>query len=150
MRYFVFAIAGGVFAGYLLARAYMRLTVSVNDVPSSIVLQFAGTFGVWILAEHLHLSAIVTVVVFGITTARDAPRTGAGTQPLAVVCGVGTGCVRAERARVRADRLAASPDPGCSRPCRTSRVFPDCHDRAGHLRRRSIRMGVQLLRPLRD
>jgi NhaP-type Na+/H+ and K+/H+ antiporters len=29
---------------------------------------------VWILAEHLHLSAIVTVVVFGITAAREAPR----------------------------------------------------------------------------
>jgi NhaP-type Na+/H+ or K+/H+ antiporter len=68
------AIAGSVVAGYLLARLYMRLTLSVTDIPSSIVLQFAGTFGVWILAEHLHLSAIVTVVVYGITVARDAPR----------------------------------------------------------------------------
>ena len=31
----LFAIAGSVFAGYLLARLYMRLTVSMNDVPSS-------------------------------------------------------------------------------------------------------------------
>lgn len=68
------AIGGSVIAGYLLARIYMKLTVSMNDVPSSIVLQFAGTFGVWILAEHLRLSAIVTVVVYGITIARDAPR----------------------------------------------------------------------------
>jgi Na+/H+ antiporter len=68
------AIVGSVFAGYLLARFYMRLTLGITDVPSSIVLQFAGTFGVWILAEHLHLSAIVTVVVYGITVARDAPR----------------------------------------------------------------------------
>jgi monovalent cation/hydrogen antiporter len=68
------SIVGSVFAGYLLARLYMRLTVAVDDVPSSIVLQFAGTFGVWILAEHLHLSAIVTIVVYGITIARDAPR----------------------------------------------------------------------------
>ena len=68
------SIVGSVVAGYLLARLYMRLTVGVTDVPSSIVLQFAGTFGVWILAEHLHLSAIVTVVVYGITMARDAPR----------------------------------------------------------------------------
>jgi hypothetical protein len=37
------------------------------------VLQFAGTFGVWILAEHLRLSAIVTVVVYAVTVARDAP-----------------------------------------------------------------------------
>ena len=61
-------------SGYLLARVYMRLAIGMTDVPSSIVLQFAGTFGVWILAEHLHLSAIVTVVVYAITVARDAPR----------------------------------------------------------------------------
>jgi NhaP-type Na+/H+ or K+/H+ antiporter len=36
-------------------------------VPSSIVMQFATHFGVWILAESLHLSAIVTLVVYGIT-----------------------------------------------------------------------------------
>jgi len=68
------SIVGSVFAGYLLARLYLRLTRGVTNVPSSIVLQFAGTFGVWILAEHLHLSAIVTVVVYGITAARAAPR----------------------------------------------------------------------------
>ncbi|HKU16498.1 MAG TPA: sodium:proton antiporter [Steroidobacteraceae bacterium] len=70
----VLAIAGSLIVGYLLARLYLRVAVGVTDVPSSIVLQFAGTFGVWILAEHLHLSAIVTVVVFGISIARDAPR----------------------------------------------------------------------------
>jgi Na+/H+ antiporter len=68
------AIAGSVVAGYVLARVYMRLTLGVTDIPSSIVLQFAGTFGVWILADRLHLSAIVTIVVYGITVARDAPR----------------------------------------------------------------------------
>jgi monovalent cation/hydrogen antiporter len=68
------AIGGSVIVGYLLARVYMRLAIGMTDVPSSIVLQFAGTFGVWILAEHLHLSAIVTVVVYAITVARDAPR----------------------------------------------------------------------------
>lgn len=70
----VYAIVGSLFAGYWLARLYMRLALAVTDVPSSIVLQFAGTFGVWILAEHLRLSAIVTVVVYAITIARDAPR----------------------------------------------------------------------------
>lgn len=68
------AIAGSVVAGYVLARFYMWLTSGVTDIPSAIVLQFAGTFGVWILADHLHLSAIVTIVVYGITVARDAPR----------------------------------------------------------------------------
>jgi Na+/H+ antiporter len=68
------SIVGSVFAGYLLARLSMRYFLNLRDVPSSIVVQFASTFGVWILAEHLHLSAIVTVVVYGITVARDAPR----------------------------------------------------------------------------
>jgi monovalent cation/hydrogen antiporter len=68
------ALAGSVVAGYLLARLTLRFFLNITDVPSSIVMQFATTFGVWILAEHLHLSAIVTVVVYGITVARDAPR----------------------------------------------------------------------------
>ncbi|MET0984305.1 MAG: sodium:proton antiporter [Steroidobacteraceae bacterium] len=68
------SLAGSVVAGFLLARVYMWATLGITDVPSSIVLQFTGTFGVWILAEHLHLSAIVTVVVYAMTTARDAPR----------------------------------------------------------------------------
>jgi CPA1 family monovalent cation:H+ antiporter len=69
------AILGSLIAGFLLAKLYLRLTRDVTDVPSAIVLQFAGTFGVWILAEHLRLSAIVTVVVYGVTIAREAPRT---------------------------------------------------------------------------
>jgi Na+/H+ antiporter len=68
------AIAGSVIAGYLLARLSLRFFLNITDIPSSIVVQFATTFGVWILAEYLHLSAIVTVVVYGITVARDAPR----------------------------------------------------------------------------
>ena len=68
------AIAGSVIAGYLLARVSMRFFLGIKDVPSSIVMQFSTTFGVWILAEALHLSAIVTLVVYGITVARDAPR----------------------------------------------------------------------------
>ena len=70
----VLALVGSVIAGYLIALLFLRLARVLTDVPSSIVVQFSGTFGVWILAEHLHLSAIVTVVVFAFTVARDAPR----------------------------------------------------------------------------
>jgi NhaP-type Na+/H+ or K+/H+ antiporter len=38
------------------------------------VIQFAGTFGVWILADRLGLSAIITIVVYAMTLARRAPR----------------------------------------------------------------------------
>jgi Na+/H+ antiporter len=68
------SIVGSVIGGYVLARAYMRFQPDWPDAPSSIVLQFAATFGVWILAEEIGLSPIVTVVVYGITVARDAPR----------------------------------------------------------------------------
>ncbi|HEY5808476.1 MAG TPA: sodium:proton antiporter, partial [Povalibacter sp.] len=68
------AIVAGVLVGYVLARLNLWLLGSVCDVRSSVVLQFVSTFGVWILAERLGLSAIVTMVVYAITLARDAPR----------------------------------------------------------------------------
>jgi CPA1 family monovalent cation:H+ antiporter len=60
-------------AGIVLARLYMRLVRSLSDVPSAIVLQFASTFCVWILADRLGLSAIVTLVAYAITIARYGP-----------------------------------------------------------------------------
>jgi monovalent cation/hydrogen antiporter len=71
---FALAAAGSIVVGYFLARLYLRLTQNIADTSSAIVLQFAGTFGVWILAERIGLSAIVTVVVYAVTLARDAPR----------------------------------------------------------------------------
>jgi monovalent cation/hydrogen antiporter len=68
------SILGSLIAGYVLARAYMRLQSRITDPSSSTVMQFAGTFGVWILAEEIGLSPIVTIVVYGITLARFAPR----------------------------------------------------------------------------
>ena len=45
----------------------------MRDTPSAILLQFIGTFGVWILAEHIGLSGVLTVVCYAIAIARDAP-----------------------------------------------------------------------------
>ena len=36
-------------------------------------MQFAGTFMVWIVAEHIGLSGILTIVAYAITIARTAP-----------------------------------------------------------------------------
>ena len=69
----VLACGGGVVAGVLLARLYLRLTVAVTDIPISIVLQFISTFAVWILAERVGLSAIITVVCYAMTLARHVP-----------------------------------------------------------------------------
>ena len=67
------AMALSVVAGFLFAQFYIRLVERVTDIPSAIVLQFAGAFGVWILADRIGLSAIVTIVVFAITAARITP-----------------------------------------------------------------------------
>ena len=49
------------------------LTSSVRDVPTAIILQFISTFGVWILADRLGLSSVLTMVCFAISVARRAP-----------------------------------------------------------------------------
>jgi CPA1 family monovalent cation:H+ antiporter len=46
-----------------------------GDAPTSIILQFIGTFGVWLLADRLGLSGILTIVAYAITIARRAPAT---------------------------------------------------------------------------
>jgi CPA1 family monovalent cation:H+ antiporter len=69
----ILALAGSLVAGYLFARISMPLTRRITDAPSSIVVQFAGTFTVWIVAERLGLSGILTIVAYAITVARSAP-----------------------------------------------------------------------------
>jgi len=69
----VLALAGSLVAGYLFARMSMVLTRRITDAPSSIIVQFAGTFTVWIVAEHIGLSGILTMVAYAITIARTAP-----------------------------------------------------------------------------
>jgi monovalent cation/hydrogen antiporter len=65
---------GSVVAGYVLARLFLIVMRLVEDAASGTIMQFAGTFGVWMLAEHIGLSAIITIVVYAITIARAAPR----------------------------------------------------------------------------
>jgi monovalent cation/hydrogen antiporter len=67
------ALVGSLIAGYLLARAWTRLTRRITDAPSAIIMQFGGTFIVWILAEKIGLSGILTVVAYAVTIARSAP-----------------------------------------------------------------------------
>ncbi|BAV47747.1 Na+/H+ antiporter [Mesorhizobium loti] len=65
---------GSLIAGYVLGRFSLLTLTRIEDAASSTVVQFAGTFGVWILADKLGLSAIITIVVYAITLARRAPR----------------------------------------------------------------------------
>jgi CPA1 family monovalent cation:H+ antiporter len=45
----------------------------VEHVPTAIILQFATTLGVWILAEQIGLSGVLTMVCYAITVAQTAP-----------------------------------------------------------------------------
>ncbi|UVC17430.1 cation:proton antiporter [Mesorhizobium onobrychidis] len=65
---------GSLAAGYVLGRFSLLMLTRIEDAASSTVVQFAGTFGVWILADKLGLSAIITIVVYAMTIARTAPR----------------------------------------------------------------------------
>ena len=67
------ALAGSLIAGYLFAKLWMVTTLRVTETPSAIILQFAGTFTVWIVAERIGLSGILTIIAYAITIARTAP-----------------------------------------------------------------------------
>jgi len=67
------AAAGGLVFGYAMARLYLRVVARIADGPANTVLQFLGTFAVWLMADALGLSAILTVVAYAITLARLAP-----------------------------------------------------------------------------
>jgi hypothetical protein len=52
---------GSVALALLLARLTLVVTARIRDVATAVVFQFCGTFGVWLLAEGLHLSGIITI-----------------------------------------------------------------------------------------
>ncbi len=69
----VLGAAAGIVVGYLLARAYLATVarfVGQYHMAAGVLLQFMGVFGIWILAERLHLSAVLTIVSYGMTIAR--------------------------------------------------------------------------------
>lgn len=70
---FALTVFGSLVAGWLAARCTFWMS-RVEDAPTAIILQFALTFGVWIAAEAIGLSGILTVVVYAMTIARK--RTG--------------------------------------------------------------------------
>ncbi|HMJ12915.1 MAG TPA: Na+/H+ antiporter [Polyangiaceae bacterium] len=63
---------GSAVLGIVLSRLIALVIVRIQDVGIAVVVQFCGTFAVWMLAERLHLSGILTVVVFAMMSARRA------------------------------------------------------------------------------
>jgi CPA1 family monovalent cation:H+ antiporter len=61
---------GGAILGWVLARLFVRIFRSITDISINVLLSFISTFAVWILADHLGLSAIITLVVYAMTIAQ--------------------------------------------------------------------------------
>ena len=70
---FLLAVAGSVIVGPALAWVFLKMIARVQHVPTAIILQFASTFGVWIFADRVGLSGVLTMVCYAITVARTAP-----------------------------------------------------------------------------
>jgi monovalent cation/hydrogen antiporter len=70
---FLLTCGGGVIVGMLLAKTYIWLTQRIDDIPVSVILQFIGTFAVWLIADRLGLSAILTVIAYAMTLAQRVP-----------------------------------------------------------------------------
>jgi CPA1 family monovalent cation:H+ antiporter len=70
---FFFAVAGSIVVGPVLAWLSLKVFERVQHVPTAIILQFASTFGVWIFADGIGLSGVLTMVCYAITIARTAP-----------------------------------------------------------------------------
>ncbi|MGH8445619.1 MAG: cation:proton antiporter [Solimonas sp.] len=67
------AVPGGLLLGLLIGRVYMRLRRFLAGTLGGTLFEFTATFGTWVIAEHLHLSAILAVVAYAMTVASTAP-----------------------------------------------------------------------------
>jgi monovalent cation/hydrogen antiporter len=70
---FLFAVAGSLVVGPVLGWTFMQVMERVQHVPTAIILQFVSTFGVWIMADTVGLSGVLTTVCYAMTVARTAP-----------------------------------------------------------------------------
>jgi Na+/H+ antiporter len=70
---FLFAVAGSVVAGPVLAWLFLKVIDRVSHVPTAIILQFITTLGVWIFADRVGLSGVLTMVCYAVMVARTSP-----------------------------------------------------------------------------
>jgi monovalent cation/hydrogen antiporter len=69
----VLVTLGSIVLGAILSRVILLVTPRIQDLSISVIVQFLSTFAVWMLADWLGLSGIITMVVFAIMVARTAP-----------------------------------------------------------------------------
>src|SRR5262249_37738057 len=70
---FLLAVAGSVIAGPLLGWITFRALGTIQHVPTAIIVQFVTTIGVWLLADRIGLSPVLTMVCFAMSVAQVAP-----------------------------------------------------------------------------
>ena len=70
---FLLAVIGSVIAGLILGWLVFRVLERVQHVPTAIILQFISTLSVWLFAETIGLSGVLTTVCYAIALARAAP-----------------------------------------------------------------------------
>ena len=63
---------GSVALGFVLSRITLKVLACIEDVSTAVITQFCTTFAVWMLAERLHLSGILTTVVYAMVASRRA------------------------------------------------------------------------------
>ncbi|GHF43708.1 CPA1 family monovalent cation:H+ antiporter [Deinococcus metalli] len=63
---FLLTVFGSAAVGWGLSWPVSWLVGKIADAPTAVIFQFVLTFALWVLAERLGLSAVVTVVVFGL------------------------------------------------------------------------------------
>jgi Na+/H+ antiporter len=67
------AVPGGVLFGFVCGKIVVRLARHLVGTLSGLLFQFVATFGVWMMADRLHLSAILAMVAFAMILARYTP-----------------------------------------------------------------------------
>jgi CPA1 family monovalent cation:H+ antiporter len=64
---------GSVVLGLVLARVSLMVLGRIEDMSTAVIVQFCTTFAVWLLAERLQLSGILTTVAYAMAASRRAP-----------------------------------------------------------------------------
>jgi CPA1 family monovalent cation:H+ antiporter len=70
---FLLGVVASVIAGPALGWITLQTMDRIQHVPTAIILQFVTTFAVWILAETVGLSGVLTMVCYASTVAQTAP-----------------------------------------------------------------------------
>lgn len=66
----VLVLPASLLVGWGLSRITSRVVALIDDVPSSIICQFAFTFAIWMLAEALQLSAVLVIIAYAVALAQ--------------------------------------------------------------------------------